>query len=156
MPTTYEKIYENILPKLRSYDLPIMTEEEVKATFHDYLIPATVRFHTCRQDLTDRDDELEQFNVDLTNVEIEIICNYMLLEYIDSNNIRTDLLLKVNLGSSDFNTYSPANMLDKLMEMHNKFLSENEGLLSRYSWLGIGESKIRLGAGYKNNNKILP
>ena len=31
MATSYEKIYENLLPKFRSYEIPIMTEEEVKA-----------------------------------------------------------------------------------------------------------------------------
>lgn len=157
MPTTsYEKLYENILPKLRSYDIPIMTEEEVKATFHDFLIPAITRFHICRKDLSDRNDEQEEFNIELRSDEIEILSNFMLLEYLDSNTIRTDLLLKVNLGSKDFNTYSPANMLDKLLAMHRQFFTENEGLLSRYSWLGIDDSKIRLGAGYKNNNKIRP
>ena len=81
MATSYEKIYENLLPKFRSYEIPIMTEEEVKEYLHDYLVPAISKFHVCRQDLTDRDDELECFNVDLSDIEIEILSNYTLLEY---------------------------------------------------------------------------
>lgn len=58
----------------------------------------------------------------------------MLLEYIDSTYIRTSTLLKVNLSSTDFNAFSSANMLSKLMDMRNTYLSENEALLSRYAW----------------------
>lgn len=51
MPTPYEKIYENLLPKFRSYEIPMMTVEEVKENLHDYLVPAIARFHVCRKDL---------------------------------------------------------------------------------------------------------
>ena len=81
-----------------------------------------------------------------------ILSNYLLLEYIDSTYIRTPTLLKVNLSSSDFNAFSPANMLDKLMAMHKTYLSENETLLSRYAWMGAKENGIKLGAGYKKSN----
>lgn len=151
MPTPYEKLYENLLPKFRSYEIPIMTEEEVKEYLHDYLIPAIARFHVCRKDLSDRDDVEEHFNVELSDTEIEILSNYLLLEYIDSTYIRTPTLLKVNLSSSDFNAFSPANMLDKLMAMHKTYLSENETLLSRYAWMGAKENGIKLGAGYKKS-----
>jgi len=146
MATPYEKLYENLLPKFKSYEIPLMTEEEVKEYLHDYIIPAVARFHVCRKDLSDRDDELECFNSDLSDDEIEILSNYLLLEYIDSTYIRTPTLLKVNLSSKDFNSYSPANMLDKLMQMHNTYLAENETLLSRYSW---SPDNIRRNAGIK-------
>ena len=151
MPTPYEKIYENLLAKFRSYEIPMMTVEEVKENLHDYLIPAIARFHVCRKDLSDRDDIVERFNCELSDMEIEIFSNYMLLEYIDSTYIRTATLLKVNLSSSDFNAFSPANMLDKLMAMHKTYLSENESLLSRYAWLGEKENKSLINAGYKKN-----
>lgn len=151
MGTPYEKIYENLLPKFRSYEIPLMTTEEVKDYLHDYLIPATTRFHVCRKDLNDRDDNLQMFNVDLSDIEIEILSNYLLLEYIDSNYVRTPTLLKVSLPSTDFKAFSSANHIEKLMNMHKTFLSENEALLSRYAWMGVKESGVLLGAGYKKN-----
>lgn len=151
MSTPYEKIYANLLPKFRDYEIPMMSVDEVKDYLHDYLVPAIARFHVCRKDLNDRDDLVQRFNVDLSDTEIEILSNYLLLEYIDSNYIRTSTLLKVNLSSTDFNSYSPANMLDKLMAMHRDYLAENEGLLSRYAWMGVKESGISLSAGYKKN-----
>ena len=135
MPTPYEKIYENVLPKFKSYDILKMTENEVKEYLHDYLISAISRFHVCKKDLSNRDDNLEQFNVDLSDIEIEILSNYIVIEYLDSNYIKVPSLLKVALPSKDFIAYSPANMLDKLTVMHDTYRKENEGLLSRYAWM---------------------
>ena len=151
MATPYEKLYENLLPKFRSYEIPLMSTEEVKDYLHDFLIPAISRFHVCRKDLNDRDDIAECFNAELSDMEIEILSNYVLLEYIDSTYVRTPTLLKVNLSSSDFNAFSPANMLDKLLAMHKTYLAENETLLSRYAWMGVKKSGLSWSAGYKKS-----
>lgn len=152
MPTPYEKIYENLLPKFRSYEIPMMTVEEVKENLHDYLVPAIARFHVCKKDLSDRDDIVERFNCELSDMEIEILSNFMLLEYLDSTYIRTATLLKVNLSSTDFSAFSPANMLDKLIAMHDEYLYENQGLLSRYAWLGLEEDGAqRMSSGYRKS-----
>lgn len=154
MFTSYEKLYENLLSKFRSYDIPLMTTDEVKDYLHDYLIPAIARFHVCRKDLNNRNDILERFNVSLSDMEIEILSNYMLLEYIDSTYIRTPTLLKVSLPSTDFHAFSSANMLDKLMAMHKTYLTENETLLSRYAWMGVRENGFSLSAGYRKSKLI--
>lgn len=153
MPTPYEKIYENFLPKLQSYDIPAMTEDEVKDCLHDYLILAVSRFHACKKDLNDRDDILQRFNVELSDVEIDIISNYMIIEYIDSNYIRVPTLLKASLSSSDFNAFSNANLLSKLNEMQKRFISENEKTISRYAWIkGKNNGEHLFDNGYKKKN----
>jgi hypothetical protein len=149
MPTSYEKIYENLLPKFRSYEIPLMSTEEVKDYLHDYLIAATSRFHVCRKDLTDRDDIIQRFNAELSDIEIEILTNYLLIELLDSEYVRVPSLLKISLPSSDFKAFSKANFLDKLVAMHKNYVTENETLLSRYAWMGVRESGVKLGAGYK-------
>lgn len=154
MATSYEKLYENLLPKFRSYEIPLMSTEEVKDYLHDFLIPAISRFHVCRKDLNNRDDILQRFNVELSDIEIEILSNYLLIEYIDSEYIRVPSLLKVSLPSTDFKSYSSANFLDKLMAMHKTYVTENETLLSRYAWMGARESGVKLGSGYKKNKRF--
>lgn len=136
MPTPYEKVYESFLPKLRSYEIPAMTEDEVKDYLHDYLVSAITRFHVCRKDLNDRDDILQRFNSDLSYVEIDILSSYMLLEYVDATYVRVPTLLKANLSSSDFNAFSSANLLSKITESQNSLLKETEAKVSRYSWMG--------------------
>jgi hypothetical protein len=134
MATPYESLYSNILPKFKDFDIPVMTIEDVYEMLHDYLRPAIVSFYSCKKDLTNRDDDLSQFNVDLNDDEIEILSNFMVLSFLDSNYIRVPTILKANLSSKDFHAFSPANFLDKLMLMHKTFLSENETLLVRYAW----------------------
>lgn len=148
MGTSYDTIYDNVLPKFRSWEIPLMTEDEVRECLHDYLAPAIARFHVCRKDLSDRSDEEGAFNVTLSNIEVEILGNYLLLEYLDSTYIRVPTLLKSSLSSTDFNSFSSANMLDKLMAMHKTYLAENESLLARYAWLTYRESGLSLGSGY--------
>ena len=149
MYTPYEKLYDNLLPKFRSYEIPFMTTEEVKDYLNDFLISAISKFHVCRKDLNDRDDNLQRFNVELSDIEIEILTNYLLIELMDSEYIRVPSLLKISLPSNDFKAFSKANFLDKLVAMHKNYISENETLLSRYAWMGAKESGVLLGAGYK-------
>ena len=78
MGTSYERIYDNVLPKFRSWEIPLMSEEEVKECLHDYLVPAITRFHVCRKDLSDRDDDTGSFNVELSDIEVEILGNFLL------------------------------------------------------------------------------
>lgn len=151
MPTSYERIYEGFLPKLQSYEIYKMTEDDVKDCLHDYLVSAIPKFHVCRKDLNDRDDLLQRFNSELSDTEIDILVNYMLLEYIDATYVRVPTLLKASLSSTDFNAFSPANMLSKLTEMQKRFLSENETLLSRYAWMGARENGVSFGSGYRKN-----
>ena len=111
MATSYETLYENLLPKFRSYEIPLMSTEEVKDYLHDFLIPAISRFHVCRKNLNDRDDIIQRFNVELSDTEIEILSNYLLVEYIDSEYIRTPSILKTQLPSSDFKVFLASSRL---------------------------------------------
>lgn len=151
MATSYEKIYDSLLPKFRSYEIPLMTTEQVKDYLYDLLIIAIPKFHVCRKNLQDRDDILQRFNSELSDIEIEILSNYLLIELLDSEYIRVPSLLKISLPSSDFKAFSKANMVDKLMSMHKTYINENETLLSRYAWMGAKESGVKLGAGYKKS-----
>ena len=134
MATLYTTIYDNVLPKFKDFDIPLMASTDVYEMLHEHLRPAIVAFYICKKNLSDRDDILQQFNIDLDDSEIEIISNYLLLSFLDSNYIRVPTILKVNLSSKDFNAFSPANFLDKLLLMHSTYLKENETLLSRYAW----------------------
>lgn len=149
--TPYNKLYANLLPKFKNYDIPLMNIEEIEDMLKDYLVPAIARFHVCLKDLSDRNDDDGVFNIDLDDNEVEILSNYMLIEFIDSNYIRVPSILKATLSSTDFNAFSPANLLSKLLDMRNTYLDENETLLSRYAWLNNKNVKNLLK--FNNDNK---
>lgn len=97
IPTSYHVLFDGVLSKIKDYDFIKFSKEEIYSIMSDYIKPAIVRFSTCKQNLTDRDDFLQQFNVELTETEIEILINYMLISYLDSNYICVPTMLKSSL-----------------------------------------------------------
>lgn len=133
MSTPYKVLYDNVLSKIRDYDLNDLEENEIYEILSDYLLPAIVSFRVCKKDLSDRDSV--GFNATLNDTEIEILSNYMVLEYIRGNYIRVPNMMKMQLSSKDFNAFSPANQLDKIQSSADKLLFDTETLVTRYTWL---------------------
>jgi hypothetical protein len=131
--TPYKVLYDNVLSKIRDYDLNDLEENEIYEILSDYLLPAIVSFRVCKKDLSDRDSV--GFNATLNDTEIEILSNYMALEYIRGNYIRVPNMMKMQLSSKDFNAFSPANQLDKIQSSADKLLFDTETLVTRYTWL---------------------
>lgn len=133
MGTPFTELYESVLSKIRDYDFLNLDEDEIYEILSDYLRPAIAAFRGCRQDLSQRNKV--RFKCKLTDTEIEILSNYMVIAYLDSNYIRVPLALKQTLSSKDFNAFSPANQLEKMINMREKYRKDNETLLSRYRWI---------------------
>lgn len=131
--TPYTVLYDSVLSKIKDYDFLNLNQYDIYDVLSDYVRPAIVSFRICKVDLSDRDEE--GFNVELNDTEIEILANYMVINYLDSNYIRVPLALKQQLSSRDFNAFSPANQLSKMIEMREKYRQDNETLLARYSYI---------------------
>lgn len=133
MGTPFTVLYDSVLSKIRDYDFFNMKQDEIYEVLSDYLRPAIAAFRSCKQDISKRTEE--GFECTLTDTEVEILANYMTIAYLDSNYIRVPLALKQTLSSKDFNAFSPANHLDKMVEMREKYRKDNETLLVRYSYI---------------------
>lgn len=132
--TPYEEIFDAALSKLKDYDLVSLPQEDCYAILSDYLRPACVKFQSCKKNLKNRDNLLQQFNTRLSDEEIEILSNEVVREYIYTTHIKTPLVLKMVLPSKDYGVSSNANHLDRLLDLHNTLRKENEQLISIYSW----------------------
>ena len=135
MGTPFTVLYDSVLSKIRDYDFFNMKQDEIYEVLSDYLRPAIAAFRSCKQDISKRTEE--GFECTLTDTEVEILANYMTIAYLDSNYIRVPLALKQTLSSKDFNAFSPANHLEKMVEMREKYRKDNETLLVRYSYIRI-------------------
>ncbi len=133
--TPYQILYDSVLAKIRDYDFLKMSSDEVNSILFDYIRPAIVRFQSCRKNLQERDDELEQFHHDLSDDEIEVLSCFMVVEYLDANYIRIPTALKQTLSNKDFNTYSPANLLEKVTSVRNLYFKEATQLMRDYSYV---------------------
>lgn len=71
--TSYETIYNHALSKIEDPTLAMLPEEDLENMLHGYLMSAIAKHRKCEHDLSDRDEELKQFNFDLSDLEIEIL-----------------------------------------------------------------------------------
>lgn len=113
-----------------------MTEEEAMAIIVDYISAGCARFQSCKQDLYDRDDTLEEFNIQLTPLEQEILVAYMVAEFIDSTYIRTPLLLKPSLQTKSFYSLMEKQQLKAMLELRKDLLRSAANLEIQYSLKG--------------------
>jgi len=146
--TPYKTLSDGLLDKLKSTGLPGLTEVEWDETVYSYIRPACIRFKACKQDLSCRDDDLQQFGITLTDEEIEILVCFMLVEYLSVNYINTPLLLRQSLTSKDFHVFSSRNHLDGLVNLRDTYKREALQMVSIYSNLAsglFGKLKRRLG-----------
>lgn len=157
MATTYKELYNSVYSKIKDYDFVNMLEEDVDDILHDYLRPAIVAFEECNQDLSDRDEELKCFNINLTDVNFEILSNFMVVVYLDSTFIRTSLMLQAHMSTSDFHKYDNNNVLGKAIEVRDMYKKENKQWMINYSLRGESDfSKLYQDRSSYNSNKLRP
>ena len=133
-PTTYHDLCDSILKKIKDYGLAGLDESMAFEIIQDYLDPAVLMFEGCDQDLTDRDDKAQSFNISLTQRNFEILSNYMCICYLDANFIRTSEMLKSHLSSTDFHKYDNKDTLGKVKEVREMYKKENDQAMINYSY----------------------
>lgn len=138
MGTSYESIYPFFMQKISDSSLFEMQEEYFNEILKGYLMSALTKFKACQKDLSEKDDDLGQINVDLNDEEKEILGTLMAIEWLSPkiNNIQ---LLKQTLTSKDFNMYSQANHLKELNNLKKELRREATQLISSYSYNNLGD-----------------
>lgn len=133
MATTYKELYNSVYSKIKDYDFLSMSEQEADDILHDYIRPAIVDFEDCKQDLSDRDEENQSFKIDLTDINFEILSNFMVIKYIEATYINTPMALKAYMSTSDFHKYDNKDVLGKVIEVRDVYLRRNKQLMINYS-----------------------
>ena len=127
--TTYRELANAVFDKIKDIDFANMDEEIAYQIVISYMRSAIVAFQSATQDLSDRDDELAQFNFRLSDNTFVILVNYMIIEWLTSNFILTSNALKSRLSTSDFH-----NPLSKATELRNTLKAENDQLAINKSY----------------------
>ena len=82
-------------------------------------------------DLSDVDEQAEQFNADLTSREVFILASLM-YEYYLAKDIAKIKTYTVNYTATDLRVFDPSNARTSFMELYNGVKAENEKLLDLY------------------------
>ena len=131
--TQYSTLYEKCLSKLEDPTLAMFTEEDLENMLHGYLMSAIAKHRKCEHDLSDRDEELKQFNSDLSDLEQEIISLLMCREWISSQLLSVTNTLQVFSGK-ETNYYSQAAHLKELQALDEKYRLEAQQLSRDYTY----------------------
>lgn len=137
MATPYSKVYAAFLRRISDTDLLQLSQEELSSVLKSFLKGAITQFSKCKQDLSLRDDNLEQFDIDLTDREIEILGALMVVEWLRPT-INASYLLKQTLSTKDFRIYSKANHLHELIKLKKEAEEDAERMIMGYlydNWL---------------------
>ena len=126
--TSYRELADSLFNKIKDYSFIQMDAESAYEIVTNYIRPACINFENCKQDLSDRDDELKTFNFKLTDNSFEILVNYMVIEWLKSNYILTGQALKARMTTADFYKYDNKDMLSKCIELKNNLMAENKQL----------------------------
>ena len=133
--TTYKELADYVFRKIKDSDFAQMINEQIAYDIViGYLRSAIVMFDNCKQDLSDRDDILQEFNYTLNDDTFIILCNYMVIEWLTSEFILTRQNLKARLSTSDYHQIDTKDMLGKAMELRSMLKSENDQLAINKSY----------------------
>lgn len=132
--TTYRELADAVFNKIKDVDFASIDEEIAYQIVISYMRPAIVAFQSAKQNLSDRDDELEQFNFTLSDDTFIILVNYMVIEWLNANFILTSSALKSRISTADFHSLQLSNMLSKAMELRTLLKSENDQLAINKSY----------------------
>jgi hypothetical protein len=133
MSTSFSNIKKRFFNKITDPDLASLLPDTIDSIVNEFLISATTRFQKCKKDINDYDLTLQQFNVDLNQVEVEILANWMTYEWTNQQTLRAELL-KQSLSSKDYSMYSQANHLDKMLLLKQQIYNETNQMITDYSY----------------------
>ena len=91
MATPYEKIYNRFLQKITDFNLAEVDDYSFDEMLQGWLNSSIVRIRKCQHDLSKRDDELQEFEEDLSDLEVELLACGMvdswLSQYLNSTEL---------------------------------------------------------------------
>ena len=133
MATSYEEIYNLAANKITDPEIALLSGDELEELFHSYLTSAISQFRKCKNDLSDRDDELRQFNTDLLDVEKEILAILVARQWLQPQ-LYSALLTKQVFSDKEQKYYSQSSHLSGLRALDETLKIEAQKLSRDYTY----------------------
>ena len=111
MATPYERVYNRFLNRTTDFNLASLDDDTLRFMLKGWLHTAIVQVRTSN-DLS-YDDELEVFNNDLSDLDIELLAMGMTMAWLDQTLNSTELTLQF-IGGKEEKYYSQANHIAEL------------------------------------------
>ena len=128
--TSYETIYNRALAQITDPLLAQLPEEDLEMMLHDWLMDAIVEPTIGSYDFEDRDDELKQFNFDISNTDQKIIAIHMARGWLAPQITSVESTLQVFSGK-ETKFYSQKEMLAEKQALDEKLRKDADLLFCR-------------------------
>ena len=122
MATPYEKVYGRFLNKCTDFNLADLDDHTLNEMIKDWLDSAIIRTRTS-SDLSARDDEVEEFENDLSDQDIELLAMGMVLAWLDQR-IQSTEYTNLFIGGKESKFYSPSQQLTELRNLRADIVRE--------------------------------
>lgn len=135
MATPFTDIYSRAIFRFADYKFLEQDIDTREAILEQYLFSAKTEFQkVCKVDLSHYDRELQQFDVDLGDEEIEILSLGIAYYWLSARTLNSENL-KNRLNSKDYYYYSPANLLKEIQTLRKTVRDEFYSRMRQYSYL---------------------
>lgn len=138
MGISYDILTNAFLSKITEFELFQLPEYDRNDVVEGYMKRAVAAFKKiCRYDLSLCDDDLKEFSDDFLEEDvdeiIDIISEGMVVQWLKPYVYRQELLENV-LNTSDFTTYSPAELLLRVGNAYSKAQKDYTQMVREYSY----------------------
>lgn len=136
MSISYDVFTQTFLDKAKEYDFILLDNRE--EIVDGYMKRSCSQFsRVCQYDLTDKNDELREFNFDIEDRDVDeivdIVTEGMLVQWMKPYVYRKENLENV-LNTTDYTQYSPAELLNRICTAYKNCQSDFKNMVKEYSY----------------------
>lgn len=133
MATSYDNIYDRFVNKITDFNIVELDDYSLGDMLKGWLKSAVVRSRKCQHDLSKRDDELQEFAEDLSDLEIELLAMGMVDAWLSQYLNSTENVLQF-IGGKEEKYYSQANHIAEVRALREQNLIEMNRLHNYYTY----------------------
>lgn len=132
--TSYEAIYNRALAQITDPLLAQLPEEDLEMMLHDWLMDAIVEPTVGEYEFSDRDEELKQFNFDISDRDQKILSIHMVRGWL-APQIRSVTLTNQVYSGKETKYYAQANQLAEMRALDEQLRKDADLLFCRGTYL---------------------
>lgn len=134
MATPYEKVYNRFLQKITDFNLSEVDDYSFDEMMNGWLNSAVIRVRKCQHDLSKRDDTIQEFKEDLSDLEVELLALGMTISWLDQYLNSTELVSQF-IGGKEEKWFSQAAHIKELRDLRESTLLEMNRLHNYNTYL---------------------
>jgi hypothetical protein len=132
--TLYSTLYNRALAQITDPLLAQLPEEDLEIMLHDWLMDAIVEPVVGQYDFSDRDEELKQFNFDISDRDQKILSIHMVRGWL-APQIRSVTLTQQVYSGKESKFYAQANQLAEMRALDEQLRKDADLLFCRGTYL---------------------